>query len=64
MEARFQSIVTLVEALEVSVKSILLYVIASENSDNTREAALDNVNTYLTSLEEYIGADYGETVGN
>eukprot|EP00957_Ditylum_brightwellii_P083716 6362870-Ditylum_brightwellii.AAC.1 len=46
------------------VKSILLYDLASENSDNTRNAAMDNVNACITSLEEYIGADHGETVGN
>eukprot|EP00957_Ditylum_brightwellii_P090746 6911019-Ditylum_brightwellii.AAC.2 len=56
--------VTLVEALEATVKSILLYAIASENSDNTMEAVVDNVNTCLTSLEEYIGADHGEIIGN
>eukprot|EP00957_Ditylum_brightwellii_P181923 13859635-Ditylum_brightwellii.AAC.1 len=56
--------ITLVEALEVSVKSILLYALASESSENTRDTTVDNVNVCLTNLEEYIGADHGETVGN
>eukprot|EP00957_Ditylum_brightwellii_P034616 2624818-Ditylum_brightwellii.AAC.1 len=35
-----------------------------ENSNNTRDAAIDNVNACLTSLEEYVGADHGKTVGD
>eukprot|EP00957_Ditylum_brightwellii_P044075 3344350-Ditylum_brightwellii.AAC.1 len=43
-------------------KIYLLYALASKNSDNTRDTAVDNVNAHITSLEEYIDTDHGETV--
>eukprot|EP00957_Ditylum_brightwellii_P164128 12496762-Ditylum_brightwellii.AAC.1 len=35
-----------------------------ETNQSKREEVMDNVNTHLTSLEDYVGGDYQEAVGD
>eukprot|EP00957_Ditylum_brightwellii_P015069 1136967-Ditylum_brightwellii.AAC.1 len=52
------------EEVKEAVTSLLLYAITVDTSSQTRDAVTNNANAQVTSLEEYVGADCEETVGD
>eukprot|EP00957_Ditylum_brightwellii_P021808 1645441-Ditylum_brightwellii.AAC.1 len=55
--------IDLVEAIELSIKSIVLYTATMDTSNIMRDGASENINARLTSLENFVGKSYKDTVG-
>eukprot|EP00957_Ditylum_brightwellii_P148931 11338837-Ditylum_brightwellii.AAC.1 len=55
--------IDLVEAIELLVKSFVLYTTAMDASYIMRDGASENINARLISLENFVGNSYEDTVG-
>eukprot|EP00957_Ditylum_brightwellii_P025108 1900321-Ditylum_brightwellii.AAC.1 len=64
VSALLTDFVELVEAIEASVKSLILFATSSNATQLFRDSASANVNARLTMLEEYVGGDYEDAAGD
>eukprot|EP00957_Ditylum_brightwellii_P211730 15366519-Ditylum_brightwellii.AAC.1 len=53
-----KELATLLKAIKLSVHSLVVYAI----TNNTAQNATDNINARLTSLEDFVGGQYGDAV--
>eukprot|EP00957_Ditylum_brightwellii_P191946 14611455-Ditylum_brightwellii.AAC.1 len=55
--------VELIESIEETVKSLILFVTSTEANKVFRESAMENLNAPLICLEEHVGGDYNKAIG-
>eukprot|EP00957_Ditylum_brightwellii_P072652 5520905-Ditylum_brightwellii.AAC.1 len=53
----------LIDAVKVSVHSLVVYMIGNSTTQVSIEAATDNINARLTNLEDFVGSKYDNSVG-
>eukprot|EP00957_Ditylum_brightwellii_P204340 15338791-Ditylum_brightwellii.AAC.1 len=59
-----RALVKYIENLESSINSILVYSMATDATQTSRDKATDNINVRLICLEDFVGREYADTIGD